>query len=43
MIVAENDGLKTTFKRLDEDKLSLWLEEFSIGDLWEKNVLGGRP
>jgi hypothetical protein len=35
--------LKTTFKRLDEDKLSLWLEEFSIGDLWEKNVLGGRP
>jgi hypothetical protein len=35
--------LKTTFKRLDEDKLSFWLEEISIGDLWEKNVLGGRP
>jgi len=43
VIVAENDGLKTTFKRLDENKLSMWLEEFSIGDLWEKNVLGGRP
>jgi predicted ATPase len=43
VIVAENDGLRTTFKRLDEDKLSVWLEEFSIGDLWEKNVLGGRP
>ena len=43
VIVAENDGLKTTFKRLDEQKLSMWLEDFSIGDLWEKNVLGGRP
>lgn len=43
IIIAENDGLKTTFSRLDEDKLSLWLDDFSIGELWEKNVLGGRP
>lgn len=43
VIVAENDGLKTTFQRLDEEKLKGWLEEFSIGELWEKNVLGGRP
>ncbi len=43
VIVAENDGLKTSFNRLDEEKLKHWLEEFSIGELWEKNVLGGRP
>lgn len=43
VIVAENDGLKTSFNRLDEEKLKGWLEEFSIGELWEKNVLGGRP
>jgi len=43
IVVAENDGLKTTFRRLDEEKLKGWLEEFSIGELWEKNVLGGRP
>lgn len=43
VIVAENDGLKTTFNRLDEEKLKQWLDEFSIGELWEKNVLGGRP
>lgn len=43
VIVAENDGLKTTFKRLDAGKLSMWLDAFSLGDLWEKNVLGGRP
>ena len=43
VIVSENDGLKTTFRRLDEEKLKHWLGEFSIGELWEKNVLGGRP
>lgn len=43
VIVAENDGLQTTFQRLDEEKLKVWLDDFSIGELWEKNVLGGRP
>ncbi|MCL1825813.1 MAG: AAA family ATPase [Betaproteobacteria bacterium] len=43
VIVAENDGMKTTFSRLDEEKLKGWLEDFSLGELWEKNVLGGRP
>jgi predicted ATPase len=43
VIVAENDGLKTTFQRLDKEKLADWLDEFSLGELWEKNVLGGRP
>ncbi len=43
VIVAENDGHKTTLRRLDEEKLKHWLGEFSIGELWEKNVLGGRP
>lgn len=43
VIVAENDGLKTSFKRLDEEKLKVWLDDFSIGELWEKNVLGGNP
>ena len=43
VIVAENDGLKTSFQHVDEDKLKHWLDEFSIGELWEKNVLGGRP
>ena len=43
IIVANNDGLKTTFDRPDEKKLKQWLDEFCIGELWEKNVLGGRP
>jgi predicted ATPase len=29
--------------RLDENELLTWLDEYSLGELWEKNVLGGRP
>jgi len=43
VIVAENDGKKTTFNRPDEEKLRSWLEDYSLGELWEKNILGGRP
>lgn len=43
IIVANNDGIKTEFKRLENDVFQAWLEEYSIGELWEKNVLGGRP
>ena len=43
VLVASNDGLRTTFERVDENKLKSWLDDFSLGELWEKNVLGGRP
>ena len=25
------------------DQLRTWLDEFSVGELWQKNLLGGRP
>jgi predicted ATPase len=34
---------QSTFKRLDGKNIANWLEEYSIGELWEKNVIGGRP
>ncbi len=33
----------TKFKRLDAEKLTSWLDEYCLSDLWEKNVLGGKP
>ena len=30
-------------KRLEPEKLSEWLEEYSLSELWEKNIFGGRP
>ncbi len=28
---------------LGEDELTQWLEEYTLGELWEKNIIGGRP
>ena len=43
VLVAERLDGGTHFTRLDTDKLSSWLDEYSLGQLWEKNELGGRP
>jgi predicted ATPase len=42
VVVEQRNGL-TSFVRLEEAKLQEWLQEYSLGELWEKNVLGGRP
>ena len=43
IVVVERHGRTSSFKRLEEEPLSEWLKEYSISELWEKNVVGGRP
>ena len=43
LIVADKHGQATVLRRLDTEALSEWLEEYNLGDLWKKNLLGGRP
>jgi predicted ATPase len=43
VIVVEREGSESVFRRLDRYKLEAWLEEYTLSDLWDKNVLGGRP
>jgi predicted ATPase len=43
VLVADRVEGSTQLRRLDGDKLAEWLEEYSLGQLWEKNELGGRP
>lgn len=44
VLVADRVEGRTQFTRLDSAKLSTWLEDYSLGQLWEKNELGGgRP
>jgi predicted ATPase len=43
VIVVERVEAQSTFRRLDPANLSEWLQEYSLGELWQKNVLGGRP
>lgn len=43
IIVVDQCDEASTFKRLSSDELKDWLDDYSIGDLWKQNVLGGRP
>jgi predicted ATPase len=43
VLVADRVNGGTTLSRLDTERLELWLEDYSLGQLWEKNELGGRP
>jgi predicted ATPase len=43
VLVADRVEGSTQFTRLDSSMLDKWLEEYSLGQLWEKNELGGRP
>jgi predicted ATPase len=43
VLVAERSEGRTQFSRLEPESLENWLEEYSLGQLWEKNELGGRP
>ena len=43
VLVAERKGEETKLRRLETAPLKEWLEDYSLGQLWEKNELGGRP
>ncbi|MDE0462967.1 MAG: AAA family ATPase [Caldilineaceae bacterium] len=44
IVVVERDGRESTFQRLEDTAaLQEWLKAYSLSELWEKNVIGGRP
>lgn len=43
IIVVDQLYGKSTFKRFEQEELQEWLEDYSLGELWKLNVLGGRP
>jgi predicted ATPase len=43
VLVADRVEGGTKLTRLESDKLASWLRDYSLGQLWEKNELGGRP
>ena len=43
VLVTERVEGATQFARLEGEKLKIWLEDYSLGQLWEKNEFGGRP
>ncbi|MCU0794581.1 MAG: AAA family ATPase [Akkermansiaceae bacterium] len=44
VIVADRKHGESIFNRPDKEKLQVWLDdEFSLGDIWKSNLIGGRP
>ena len=43
VLVADRVEGSAVFTRLAPESLEVWLEDYSLGQLWEKNELGGRP
>lgn len=41
-VLEMRDG-RTEVTSPDSVQLETWLDEFSVGELWQKNLLGGRP
>jgi predicted ATPase len=43
IIVVDREKEQSVFKHLKEEDMSHWLDEYGLGDMWEKNIFGGRP
>ncbi len=43
IIVVDRPERKSSFRRLQGQDLKEWLENYTLSELWEKNVIGGRP
>ncbi|HAD05236.1 MAG: recombinase RecF [Desulfuromonadales bacterium GWD2_61_12] len=43
IIVVNRKNGASVFKRPSKDELSSWLDDYSLGDLWRKNIVTGGP
>ena len=43
LFVVDRKDNATVFNRLDAESLDVWLKDYSLGEIWEKNVIGGQP
>jgi predicted ATPase len=41
VVVCERTDQGSVLRRLEKDKLSVWLENYSLGDLWLRGEIGG--
>lgn len=44
VIVVDRENGQTVFKHLDTERLKVWMDDYnySLSDLWEKNLIGGQ-
>jgi predicted ATPase len=40
---VDREDNQSIFRHLSKTDMSTWIDQYSLGELWEKNVLGARP
>jgi len=43
IIVVNSQESASEYTRLDAEELAAWLDEYSLGEIWEMNLIGGQP
>jgi predicted ATPase len=43
IVVVSRAHRETSFRRLSSKELGEWLDSYTLSELWEKNIVGGRP
>ncbi|MBN2590649.1 MAG: AAA family ATPase [Sedimentisphaerales bacterium] len=43
IVIVERKDEESVFRRLPLEKLKQWLDDYSLGELWEMHLLEGRP
>jgi predicted ATPase len=43
ILIVDREGPESIFRRPTQQQIESWLDDYALGELWEKNVLGGRP
>jgi predicted ATPase len=43
LVVADRSGGSTFLSRIDRDEIDEWAEHCSLSQIWENNIIGGRP
>lgn len=41
IIAVDDEQGQSVFRHLDQERLQYWLKDYSVGELWERNVLDG--
>lgn len=42
IVCDKNEDSSSSFTRLDAEKLQSWLDDYTVADLWQMNIIGGQ-
>lgn len=43
IVEMSDDNSCTSLRKLDREEYKLWLDQYSVSEMWDKNIIGGRP